>query len=403
MTTQYTTIIIMTILTLCVLMILIHANGRLTKKEKNGFAAICIMIALAAAAEWLAVLLDGAPMWTYKLHLVAKCLDYSLTPLCCLPFVRQLSKNVRLIRLVTAILCANILFEIASIFTGWAYYLDGQNIHRHGSLYFLYIVVFIASAVFVVAAFLEYGRRYENKNRGPLFAIIALLAASILLQEYFGGEVRTVYLGMAVCISMLYIHYIEFAQIDQDRTVTEKDAQLSHDALTGVQSRFAYMQTLAKYPDGASLPQSLAAFETDLNGLKTVNDTLGHEAGDILLRGAGAVLMKVIGDKGSVFRTGGDEFVILLDTARMAAEEAERQIRMEAEKWSPAEQMRAGEQQAKQEAQKTMELSFSIGYACTAELPELDLLQLVHEADQRMYEDKERYYRMPEHERRRRY
>ena len=46
-------------------------------------------------------------------------------------------------------------------------------------------------------------------------------------------------------------------------------------------------------------------------------------------------------------------------------------------------------------------MSLSIGCCCATEFPLYDLTQLVHEADQRMYIDKDRYYSMPGHDRRR--
>ena len=385
MTISYTSIIVITLLSLLVLSLMIRANGHLDGLEKRRFYIICLMIAVAACSEWLAVLFDGAPMWTRNLHLMAKCLDYSTTPVCCLPFIQQMSENKRLIKVTKVIIAANILFQIASVFTGWTFYVDEQNIHCHGPLYICYVIICAVAILFVILSFLEYGQHYENKNRLPLFSILVLLIISIAFQEGFGGEVRTDYLGMAIATIMLYIHYIEFKQISLDRDIVQKEALLTTDSLTGALSRFAYMQVLSDYTDDKPVPDWLIAFEADLNGLKGVNDSLGHSEGDKLLRGAGQVLKDVVADKGRVFRTGGDEFVIILDAGLMSAEEADRLIRERAKAWKGLE---------------GCELSFSIGHAAAEEFPSYNLLQLVHEADQRMYEDKAEYYSQPGHERR---
>lgn len=47
----------------------------------------------------------------------------------------------------------------------------------------------------------------------------------------------------------------------------------------------------------------------DVNGLKIVNDEIGHAAGDELIKGAAKCMKEVIGSYGKVYRTGGDEFV----------------------------------------------------------------------------------------------
>jgi diguanylate cyclase (GGDEF)-like protein len=49
----------------------------------------------------------------------------------------------------------------------------------------------------------------------------------------------------------------------------------------------------------------------DLNGFKRYNDTLGHPAGDELLRRLGGALRKAVGDQGVAYRMGGDEFCVI--------------------------------------------------------------------------------------------
>ena len=385
MTLSYCAIIAITLMTLGVLASLVRANGRLSSEDRQRFYLICLVIGLAACSEWLAVLLDGAPLWTTRLHLVAKFLDYSITPVCSLLFIRQMSSNIRLQTAMRWLLICNTVLEFLSIFTGWTFYVDAMNIHRHGPLYLFYVAVSLCAIASVFMAFLDYGRRYDDRYRGPVVCICLLLAVSVAFQECFGGEVRTDYLGMAISITMLYIHYVEFRQIDQDLNILKKDRQLFTDALTGVLSRFAYMQVASEYEGAPALPEKLAAFEADLNGLKRVNDNVGHEAGDELLQAAGQVLQEVIAEHGKVFRTGGDEFVILLDTAKLPAKTAESRIREKAENW---------------QGKLSSGMSFSIGCAEVSEFPDYSLQQLVHAADQRMYADKERYYSIPGHDRR---
>ena len=54
----------------------------------------------------------------------------------------------------------------------------------------------------------------------------------------------------------------------------------------------------------------------DLDGLKRINDTEGHPAGDGHIKGVTVCLRNVIGDEGTIYRTGGDEFMVILPNRR---------------------------------------------------------------------------------------
>jgi diguanylate cyclase (GGDEF)-like protein len=84
-----------------------------------------------------------------------------------------------------------------------------------------------------------------------------------------------------------------------------------HDALTGLPNRVLFREIL-----GRSLSQhtaTVAVMMLDLDGFKDINDTLGHEYGDLILCELGTRLLAVVGADGIVARFGGDEFAVLLD------------------------------------------------------------------------------------------
>lgn len=100
---------------------------------------------------------------------------------------------------------------------------------------------------------------------------------------------------------------------------TELKSQIAHvhgkaftDGLTGVKSKQAYLETEKtldqKLTDG-ELPHF--AVVCDVNGLKTVNDTLGHKAGDEYIRAACTMVCDIF-IHSPVYRVGGDEFVAIL-------------------------------------------------------------------------------------------
>ena len=87
---------------------------------------------------------------------------------------------------------------------------------------------------------------------------------------------------------------------------------VEYDLLTGLRNRYATLQIpAARSGEPANLGR-LAILFIDLDNFKTVNDTLGHNAGDIVLQMTAARLADAVGDGGALSRIGGDEFVVVI-------------------------------------------------------------------------------------------
>ncbi|SEN07833.1 diguanylate cyclase (GGDEF) domain-containing protein [Luteibacter sp. UNCMF331Sha3.1] len=86
-----------------------------------------------------------------------------------------------------------------------------------------------------------------------------------------------------------------------------------HDTLTGLPNR-AYVMRELEQALAAPETASLAVMFIDLDGFKSINDTLGHEAGDVFLRAVATSLRSSVRARDIVSRFGGDEFVVVVQT-----------------------------------------------------------------------------------------
>jgi len=120
-----------------------------------------------------------------------------------------------------------------------------------------------------------------------------------------------------------------FRDISERKAQTEAIThQALHDALTGLPNRSHFSERLrAALQASAATGAGFAVLLLDLDRFKEVNDTLGHDCGDDLLRMTAERLRKVLRDSDVVARLGGDEFAVLAasaDSAESAIDVAQR-------------------------------------------------------------------------------
>lgn len=170
----------------------------------------------------------------------------------------------------------------------------------------------------------------------------------------------------------LYGIYMDITEIHEYRKKLEYMSL--HDNLTGLYNRAFFEEELKRYAGSRDYPISIIII--DLNGLKLINDSLGHDKGDKLLRTCAEVLLRSIRTSDILARIGGDEFALLLPrTSYSDAEKIVKRIMENVEKYN------------KTEAQDGLYLSLAIGFA-TAESDNMDLKDVMKKADELMYRDK---------------
>jgi diguanylate cyclase (GGDEF)-like protein/PAS domain S-box-containing protein len=166
---------------------------------------------------------------------------------------------------------------------------------------------------------------------------------------------------------------------DRKRMEAELERLALYDSLTGLPNRALFTDRLSHAIERRGRSQATAVYFLDVDRFKRINDSLGHGAGDEVLREVAARIQRTLRPDDTVARFGGDEFTILCESVGGVLEAVGVADRLQREIAQP---LRAGGAE--------LRLSASIGIALAEPGEEVDRTRLVEDSDAAMYRAKER-------------
>ncbi|MCA0143682.1 bifunctional diguanylate cyclase/phosphodiesterase [Blastococcus sp. LR1] len=201
--------------------------------------------------------------------------------------------------------------------------------------------------------------------------VVCNVASLVVLAVGWGDALPglAAWLAIACVLAALARTGVTFREV---RAFNEVSEQARTDELTGLPNRRALLEAAGRVLATATARDQAALLLLDLDGFKEVNDSLGHTAGDQLLRQIGPRLLPALGDGELLARLGGDEFAVLLP--RVSLDEAQaraERLRVLILQPFPVEDIR-------------LHVGVSIGVA-TAPVPAATVQELLRCADVAMY------------------
>lgn len=289
---------------------------------------------------------------------------------------------------------AIVVFEIAllslNFFQPTIFYIDENGIYCVGPLRFVgffaqYLAFLIVGLGAGFTALKETGElRKRHKVISAMSTFPILIGTLQYLFPYTPFHSITYFLcGMVGHCFILVDDRAEIARLQQENAQIEHELKIAEqkliantDKMTGCHNRRAYEEEMAMLAENG-VSDDFVYVSADVNGLKVVNDTLGHSAGDELLNGAVYCMKAGMGKYGKIFRLGGDEFAVMI----YAKEHELRSIKKELDtitfNWS---------------GDLVKSLAISFGFVEKRENPDMSLAEMEKLADKRMYEAKQNYY-----------
>lgn len=224
----YTPVVWTAVFSIFILGFYCFTNKRINDKEKHLYIVAYSLLALTAAVNWGSYMINGADVKFRMLHAFLKAIEHSMAPLLfvvCARFVSQDKVGLILIR----IFHINVILQLLSMITGWAYYIDEANIYHRGPAYYvLYVFSFVGFA-YEVWVYYSFSTKYKKSNVLVLVLIAVLLWAGVLL-HLINPDIRMEYICTIMAMILVYIYVDDFSK---QKTDDEFNEQLSvMDALT---------------------------------------------------------------------------------------------------------------------------------------------------------------------------
>lgn len=249
-----------------------------------------------------------------------------------------------------------LLFVCSSPWTHLAFYVDKSGIYKRGMLFNIFFIQHsIYILLWIICLAITY--KYVKQKRVYILMLGCFEFFAVMLQM-FNSDFKVIYVGAAFLLGIYYAFMME--------------VEGRYDQMTGVYSKRFYYSELERLPEDGSY----IVFMLDANGLKTINDTMGHIYGDMVIKTVGQTAWSVMDNRAELFRIGGDEFVGF--TTSMKEAELQKCIE-EIDDKLVATSKKLG-----------FDVATSIGYAIHKQGEAF--ADTLHRADEYMYKVKTEYY-----------
>ena len=163
MTHNYFVMVFITIASIMTMLTHFFENETLSRKSKNEFRTIALLIITGVLCECISICLDDSSLDLRYVHGLIKAVEFSIAPIIPITYVKiiKVKENSQITaRILTAIILFNTVCELISIFIPFIFFIDERNIYRHGSFYWFYILMYTSVNIYFVIYLFSYTKKY---------------------------------------------------------------------------------------------------------------------------------------------------------------------------------------------------------------------------------------------------
>ncbi|MPM10585.1 hypothetical protein SDC9_56917 [bioreactor metagenome] len=293
MTKMYVATYSVDVVALLLLLGILYGSNMMGNHRRKPFLLGIVLTLVIILSEAGTMLTEGGDPGLRGISIVFNILGFALAPVLPLSFITisdiEILREHKWLLLPTLINMAAVVLSPAF---KWIFYMDTVNQYSRGNCFFIFVTAYIINLLLLVISMLRTGEKYRYPIQGKMTAlcIFTVVGTSIQLVD------SSVHLSWHCVTVSILLYFILLSEFDS-----------SFDALTGLYNRAAFEKTARR----KEYQKALSVIVLDIDDFKSVNDTFGHDYGDIVIKTVAGVIRESLDDGYFCYRVGGDEFYII--------------------------------------------------------------------------------------------
>jgi len=295
--------------------VLFNAYRKLDRRIATNrlFLLISLGILIGLISEFISVFINGRPeKWMLPVTELLHVILFTVCPIVAFLWYEFTNKwidsddgkGTNLKKIFILPLIINTIMTVLSPFTNQIFRFSESNIYYRGPMFYVPTICTYFYLFFSLVNVIKKRNRILNDEAFPLILFSIIPAVGGALQLVFYG-LRLLWSTSAFSIIIVFIY------------VQQRMMQI--DTLTGAWTRGSFEHFLEKRYLKDNRENRFGIIYIDMDDFKQINDSYGHQEGDIALKSVVALIKEVIAANDIITRVGGDEFIVLTENASISS------------------------------------------------------------------------------------
>lgn len=274
-------------------------NDIFSMKTIRRFQRLIYVLIIEIVIDCVFAVLEGHDIPNVVLYIM-KSIELTINPIAAffvfdIFYDKKISKRDktmnRIRKMMILAINVNVLLQMMVVLKQQVFIIDKYSMYQRGPLMPIYVTILLFVIMILAIGIIIYSNKTQSIMKATLFSFTLVLVTSVALRFFFPKR-NYDFLCLSISVLFLLVYY--------------SHVTLRIDPLTKLLNRQVYSRLIER------IDYTTIIVVIDVNNFKQINDVYGHACGDQVLKSFAKIICKAYGQYAYCFRTGGDEFCVIL-------------------------------------------------------------------------------------------